>query len=87
MQALCSAICNQRGKGVQCSEPVESSMPKLLISMEKKKKDFQAARGKKLGARGNRALLEHSRMRLLNFCNYNRKKVFKSCAISIVGQI
>lgn len=86
MQALCSAICNQKGKGVQCSEPVESSMPKLLISMEKKK-DFQAAWWKKLGARGNRALLEHSRMQLLNFCNYNRKKVFKSCAISIVGQI
>ena len=38
MQALCSAICNQKGKGVQYSEPVESSMPKLLISMEKKKR-------------------------------------------------
>ena len=64
-------------------------MPKLLISMEKKK-DFQAARWKKLGARGNRALLEHSRMQLpgvLNFCNYNHKKVFQTCAISIVGQI
>ena len=59
-------------------------MPKLLISMEKKK-DLQAARWKKLGARGNRALLEHSRMQLLNVCNYNCKKVFKSRAISIVG--
>lgn len=59
-------------------------MPKLLISMEKKK-DLQAARWKKLGARGNWALLEHSRMQLLNFCNYNRKKVFKSRAVSIVG--
>ena len=61
-------------------------MPKLLISMEKKKR-FSGRPVEKVRCQGQPSSARAQPMQLLNFCNYNRKKMFKSCAISIVGQI
>ena len=66
-------------KGAQCSEPVKSRLPSIWFVW--KIWDFLVAQKQKLGARGHRALLEHSPGFALSLTLKQRLEAMRKCPI------